>query len=91
MLAGTLYLFVTSRYFDDPADKALAITMALAGEVAVLRDRIDTMERLGETGQAMTRAAVDGCQRSDEVRNERDAWRETFLSVVLRPLHIGLR
>lgn len=76
------------RYFEDPAiDKVLSITLALAGEVAVLRDRIDTIERLGEAGQPISRAAVDGYQPDEAVRTERDAWRETFLSVVLRTVH----
>ena len=40
-------------YFDDPEnDKLLAIVMALAGEVSVLRDRLDTVERLAEIGRA---------------------------------------
>jgi hypothetical protein len=76
------------RYFEDPAvDKMLSIVMALTGEVAVLRDRIDTIERLAETGQPISRAAVDGYQPDEQVRTERDAWRETFLSVVLRIVH----
>lgn len=76
------------RYFDDPAiDKVLSITLALAGEVAVLHDRVDTIERLAEAGQPISRAAVDGYQPDEQVRTERDAWRETFLSVVLRTVH----
>jgi hypothetical protein len=76
------------RYFEDPAvEKVLSITMALAGEVAVLRDRIDTIERLAEAGAPISRSAVDNYQPDEQVRNERDAWRETFLSVVLRIVH----
>lgn len=76
------------RYFEDPAiDKVLSITMALAGEVAVLRDRVDTIERLAEQGQSISRAAIDGFRPDETVRAERDAWRETFLSVVLRSVH----
>ena len=45
------------QYFQDPAiDKVLAITMALAGEVAVMHDQIDTMQRLMEKGGTVTRA-----------------------------------
>ena len=34
-------------FFDDPAvDKLLAMTMALAGELAVTRERLDTVERI---------------------------------------------
>lgn len=76
------------RYFEDPAiDKVLSITMALAGELAVLRDRVDTIERLAEAGQPATRAAVDGFEPDETVRAERDAWREHFLSIVLRTVH----
>lgn len=76
------------RYFADPAiDKVLSITLALAGEVAVLRDRLDTIERLAEAGAAPTRAAVDGYQPDADVRAQRDAWRDAFLDVVLRSVH----
>jgi hypothetical protein len=76
------------RYFEDPAiDKVLSITMALAGEVAVLRDRIDTIERLSESGRPISRAAIDAYQPDEQTRTDRDAWRETFLSVVLRTVH----
>ena len=76
------------RYFEDPAiDKVLSITMALAGEVAVLRDRVDTIERLAEAGQPLSRAAVDAFVPDEQARADRDAWRETFLSVVLRVVH----
>ncbi len=76
------------QYFADPAiDKTLAITLALAGEVAVLRDRIDTIERLAEAGAAPTRAAVDAYKPDAQVRAERDAWRDSYLDTVLRIIH----
>ena len=35
-------------YFEDPAiDRTLSIVMAIAGEVAVLRERMDTIEQIG--------------------------------------------
>ncbi len=75
-------------YFADPAiDKILSITMALAGETAVLRDRLDTIERLLETGQPISRSAIDTYVPDDNVRTDRDAWRETFLGNVLRIVH----
>jgi hypothetical protein len=76
------------EYFADPAiDKVLSITMALAGEAAVMRDRIDTIERMLEAGQPVTRAAVDAYQPDETTRTERDAWREAFLDNVLRIVH----
>ena len=76
------------QYFADPAiDKVLSITMALAGEVAVMRDRMDSMERLLEQGQPLSRAAIDAFLPDAKVRAERDAWREEFLGNVLRIVH----
>jgi hypothetical protein len=76
------------EYFADPAvDKLLSITLALAGETAVLRDRMDTIERLLEAGQPVTRSAIDAYVPDDGVRTDRDAWRETFLGNVLRIVH----
>lgn len=76
------------EYFADPAiDKVLSITMALAGETAVMRDRLDTIERLLEAGQPVSRAAVDAYVPDENVRMERDAWREIFLDNVLRIVH----
>jgi hypothetical protein len=75
-------------YFDDAAiDKNLSITLALAGEVAVLRDRLDSIERLLEAGQPVSRAAVDAYRPDAGVRAERDAWREQYLATVLRIVH----
>jgi hypothetical protein len=76
------------RYFEDPAvDKLMAITLALAGEVAVLRDRMDTIERLAAAGKRISPEAVDAYQADETVRAARDAWRDTYLDVVLRIVH----
>lgn len=76
------------QYFADPAiDKVLAITLALAGEVAVLRERLDAAERLLEGGQPVTRAALDAFVPDAAARADRDAWREQFLEVILRAVH----
>lgn len=76
------------QYFADPAiDKVLSITLALAGEVAVLRERLDAVERLLEDGQPVTRAALDAYVPDAAARADRDAWREQFLDVILRVVH----
>lgn len=78
----------TPRYFDDPeVGKILSIVMALVGEVAVMRDRLDTVERLLDSGAPVTRAAIASFQPNETVRAEREAWRQQFLSIVLRVLH----
>jgi hypothetical protein len=48
------------QYFDDPAtDRILSIVMAVAGEVAVLRERLDTVERLLEAKGSISRADIE--------------------------------
>lgn len=76
------------EYFADPAiEKTLSITMALAGEVAVMRDRLDTIERLLEAGGPVSRSAIDAHIPGPAVREARDAWRDAFLGNVLRIIH----
>ena len=75
-------------YFADPAiDKVLSMTLALAGEVAVIRDRMDSLERLMEAGTPVSREALNHYVPDDAARAERDRWRATFLDVVLRAVH----
>jgi hypothetical protein len=48
------------HFFPDPAvDKLLAITMALLGEVCVLREQLDAHERLAANRGVFDPAAVD--------------------------------
>jgi hypothetical protein len=78
-------------FFPDPTcDKLLSIVMALAGEMSVLHDRIDTMERLIEEGELPRRDAIEGYVPPAGVRAERDEWREEFLNRVLRVVHAEL-
>lgn len=72
-------------FFEDPSvDRVIAMVMGLAGEVAVLHDRLDTLERLVEQQGGVKRAAIDAYKPSAAVAAERAAWREGFLSEVLR-------
>jgi len=78
-------------FFDDPAvDKAVAMIMGLAGEVAVLRDRQDTLERLLEARGVVARDALETFEVAADVAAERAAWRERFLGEVLRIVEIEL-
>ncbi len=75
-------------YFDDPdVGKLLSMLVALTGEVAVIRDRLDTVERLLDTGLPVTRDAIAHYVPDERVRGERDAWRQEYLSMVFRVLH----
>jgi hypothetical protein len=74
-------------YFDDPqTDKVLAIVMALIGEVSVLRERLDTIERLLEAKDILAIADIEAYQPDDSVAKEREQWRAEYIARVLRVL-----
>ncbi|MDJ0709267.1 MAG: hypothetical protein QNJ14_02700 [Woeseiaceae bacterium] len=57
---------------DDPlTDRLLAEIVALAEEVCVLRDRLDTAERLAGNGSTVDAASIDAWQPSQEVIEKR--------------------
>ena len=77
------------HFFDDPnVDKVIAMVMGLAGEVAVLHDRMDTMERLLEKKAGIKRSDIEKYIPGPKVLAERAAWREQFLAEVLRIVEI---
>ncbi len=72
-------------FFDDPSvDKVVAMVMGLAGETAVLHERLDTMERLLAAKGLLNRDEIEGYRPDAAVAAERAAWREAFLGEVLR-------
>lgn len=78
-------------FFDDPAvDKLLAMLMGLAGEVSVLRDRLDTVERLAEQNKLFTRTEVENYQPDEAALRERAERRAVFLSEVTRIIEAEL-
>ena len=78
-------------FFDDPnVDKIVSMVMGLAGEVAVARDRLDTIERLLETKGLLKRAEIEAYEPTAVVMAERAAWRESFLGEILRIVEIDL-
>lgn len=72
-------------FFDDPnVDRLLSMVMGLAGEVSVLHERLDTIERLLAQKKVLPQAEIDAYQPDERVLAERAQWRETFLGEVLR-------
>ena len=78
-------------FFSDPSiDKLLAMLMGLAGEVSVLRDRLDTVERLAEQNKLFTRAEIENYQPDEEALKERAERRAVFLGEVTRIIEAEL-
>ena len=79
-------------FFEDPAvERVLSITMAVATEVAVLRERMDTIERLMEAGVPVSKAAIDSYKPDDQAGKERQEWHAAYIARILRIIHQELQ
>jgi hypothetical protein len=73
-------------YFDDPAiDQLHAAFIALATELSVAFDRIDTLERLIEERGDLSRADIDGYVAEGAVEEARAARRADLAKRLLKP------
>ena len=71
-------------FFDDPAiDKVLAMTMAIAGELAVTRERLDTVERILAERGLLSAAEIDAWRPDEAAKLERAALRQDYIARVL--------
>lgn len=72
--------------FDDPAvDQLYAAYVALATELSVAFDRIDTLERLLEAQSGLSREAIREYQPTDSISAERQQHRAELAERLLRP------
>lgn len=73
-------------FHDDPAvERVLNITMAIAGELAVMRERMDTIERILEKKGTVLREEIENyVPDSEEVETQRQEWHSEYISRVLR-------
>ena len=76
-----------AHFFSDPdVDRLLSMVLALAGEVSVLHDRLDTHERLAAEGDVPTPERVAAFDVSPELAAERERWRTRYLRRVMAQL-----
>jgi hypothetical protein len=72
-------------FFEDKAvERVLNITMAVAGEVAVMRERLDTIERLLEAKGILNRSEIEAFTPTDAQAEERQRWHAEYISRILR-------
>jgi hypothetical protein len=71
-------------FLAQEVERVLAITMAVAQELAVARERIDTLERLLERNGLLNRADIDLFAPSKQEAAERGLWIQEYLTRVLR-------
>jgi hypothetical protein len=72
-------------YFMAPeVERVLAITMAVVQELAVARERIDTLERLLAAKGLLEISEIEQFQPSSDQAAERGLWLQEYLNRVLR-------
>lgn len=73
------------QYFDDPAiDRTLSIVMALVGEVSVMRERMDTIERLLDAKGTVGRADIEAYTPNAEAGEERGLLTRAYIARIMR-------
>jgi len=68
---------------DPDTEKVLAVTMAVAQELAVMRERLDTVERLLES-KDITQADIESFTPTKAQAEQRGAWTQEYLARILR-------
>lgn len=72
-------------FFDDPAvERVLNITMAVASELAVTRERLDTIERLLEAKGIIKRDEIEKFEPNEQQAEERQYWHASYIARILR-------
>lgn len=65
-------------------ERVLAITMAVAAELAVTRQRLDTLERLLAAKNVLARNEIENFTPSAEDHAERGLWNQEYVARILR-------
>jgi hypothetical protein len=73
-------------YFSAEYDRLLKMTLSLVEEVSVLRDRIDSIERVAEQKQVFSSADVEGYRPDADVAAHRGERRMHYIERMLRDL-----
>jgi gamma-glutamyltranspeptidase len=71
-------------FLDSEVERVLAITMAVVQELAVARERIDTLERLLEAKGVLAPGEVEAFVPNAEQFVERGLWTQEYIARVLR-------
>ena len=71
---------------DADVDRLLAIVWAMAGELAVTRERLDTLERLLAERAVVQRIDIDAYRPDAEAARERGEWQMEYIARLLRVL-----
>lgn len=73
-------------FLDTDIERLTNIVLVLTQELAVMRERTDTLERLLEASGTLTRDQIETFAPTKEQANERGAWTQEYLARVFRVL-----
>ncbi|QHV99918.1 hypothetical protein [Spirosoma endbachense] len=71
-------------FSDETVERVLTITMAVAGELAVTRERLDTLERLLQVKQVVTDDEIEYFIPTPEQAQKRQHWHADYIARILR-------
>jgi len=71
---------------DQDVERLAAIVMTLAQELSVMRERLDTVERLLERKGTISRDDIETFEPDKAEADERGAWTQEYIARVLRVL-----
>lgn len=69
---------------SEQTEQLLNITMALAQELAVTRERLDTVERLLEQANLVSQQDINAYKPDAVAADERQAWHQEYIARILR-------
>ena len=72
------------EYLDFASDRLMSMVMALVGEVSVLRQRLDTVERLLDAKGTLSRADIEAFEPDREGGYERGVETKAYIARVMR-------
>jgi len=68
------------QFYETPGlDQAMSMILVLANELSVLRDRLDSAERVFKVRGVDLAAEIDALQLDQDALESREAWRQDFL------------
>ncbi len=74
-----------SFFAGEPgADQLLGMLMAVASEVAVLRERLDTIEQIAAARGISLATEIEAFEPTIADRERREAWRQQYMQRVLQ-------
>ncbi len=73
------------QFLDDPAvERVMSIAMAIAAELSVARERIDTLERLLAARGILSAADIEAFRPDPAAQAQRHEWGRAYIARILR-------